>query len=140
MSMFSAVCLSAESNPSTIGSHGCSIPRALHLGIGVRRGRVLTSDVDHRNETTRTHERQLQFLVYHLEAASLMADQAGVGKMMWLVDFVGYSFSTAPPVRISIQTVNILQVTGKLEARSCCWAQYPHHMVDKTACKCCYHA
>ena len=63
-----------------------------------------------RNETTRTHERQLQFLVYHLEAASLMADQHGVGKMMWLVDFVGYSFSTAPPVRISIQTVNILQV------------------------------
>ena len=63
-----------------------------------------------RNETTKTHERQLQFLVYHLEAASLMADQHGVGKMMWLVDFVGYSFMTAPPMRISIQTVHILQV------------------------------
>ncbi len=63
-----------------------------------------------RNETTKTHERQLQFLVYHLEAASLMADQHGVGKMMWLVDFVGYSFMTAPPVKIAIQTVHILQV------------------------------
>jgi hypothetical protein len=71
----------------------------------------MESDACGRNETTRTHERQLQFLVYHLEAASLMADQAGVGKMMWLVDFVGYNFSTAPPARISIQTVHILQVS-----------------------------
>ena len=68
-----------------------------------------------RNETTKTHERQLQFLVYHLEAASLMADQHGVGKMMWLVDFVGYSFMTAPPMRISIQTVHILQVGSDLK-------------------------
>ena len=54
--------------------------------------------------------------MYHLEAASLMADQAGVGKMMWLVDFVGYSFSKAPPISISVQTVNILQVACKLGA------------------------
>ncbi len=39
-----------------------------------------------------------------------MADQHGVGKMMWLVDFVGYSFMTAPPMKIAIQTVHILQV------------------------------
>lgn len=29
--------------------------------------------------------------------------------MMWLVDFVGYSFLTAPPARTAVQTVHILQ-------------------------------
>ena len=30
-----------------------------------------------RNESTTTYERQLKFLVYHLEAASHLADEAG---------------------------------------------------------------
>lgn len=60
-----------------------------------------------RCENTRGTERQLRFLVYHLESACRAADEAvaagaGEGKMTWLIDFEGYSFSNAPSIRTSL--------------------------------------
>lgn len=34
------------------------------------------------------------------------------GKMAWLVDFVGYSRKNAPPIKMTVHTVHILQVQG----------------------------
>ncbi|KAL3148387.1 hypothetical protein ABBQ38_013843 [Trebouxia sp. C0009 RCD-2024] len=62
-----------------------------------------------RNENTKGAERQLKYLVYNLEAACRAADEAGVGKMTWLIDFEGYSYRNAPPVTLALKTLNILQ-------------------------------
>ncbi|KAK9843107.1 hypothetical protein WJX74_007090 [Apatococcus lobatus] len=62
-----------------------------------------------RNENSNIYERRLKFLVYCLECASQIADESGVGRMTWLIDFAGYSLSNAPPVRMSMQTTSILQ-------------------------------
>jgi hypothetical protein len=37
---------------------------------------------------------------------------AGVGKMTWLVDFVGYSMRNAPSIRTSLEVLHALQVGG----------------------------
>lgn len=39
---------------------------------------------------------------------SLAAD----GKMTWLIDFVGYNSKNSPPIKVSLQVLNILQVGG----------------------------
>lgn len=65
-----------------------------------------------RCENTKTYDRQMQYVVYHLETASWHADQLnglGDGKMTWIVDFVGYTYSTAPPLSSAIQTLKVLQ-------------------------------
>lgn len=62
-----------------------------------------------RLENTKTHERQLRYIIYHLELASRRADELGVGKMTWLLDFVGYSMKNAPPISTSLKTLQILQ-------------------------------
>jgi polyribonucleotide 5'-hydroxyl-kinase len=62
-----------------------------------------------RNENTKGAERQLKFLVYNLEAACRLADESGVGKMTWLIDFEGYSMRNMPSARVSLQTLSILQ-------------------------------
>ena len=52
------------------------------------------------------------------------ACSAGVVKMTWLVDFVGYSLRTAPPVRTQIQTTQMLQ----------------NHYPERLGLAVCYHA
>lgn len=39
---------------------------------------------------------------------------AGVGKMMWLIDFEGYSLRNAPAVRTSLGVLHTLQVCGRV--------------------------
>jgi len=40
----------------------------------------------------------------------LLCTSSGVGKMMWLIDFEGYSLRNAPAVRTSVGVLHILQV------------------------------
>lgn len=130
-----------------------------------------------RLENTKTSDRQIRFLIYHLEIASKMADKsggaeagvcfmmqpggerragltlpfhscvigapallhphntiqttprpfrtcAGVGKMCWLLDFQGYTFSNAPPLKVSLLVNSILQ----------------NHYPERLGCAVCYHA
>lgn len=62
-----------------------------------------------RNENTKDEAAQLRFLVYCLEHASRLADARRVGKMTWLIDFVGYSMRNAPSVRASLDVLHVLQ-------------------------------
>lgn len=62
-----------------------------------------------RNENTKNEEGQVRFLIYCLEHASRLADEKRVGKMMWLIDFEGYSLRNAPAVRTSVGVLHILQ-------------------------------
>eukprot|EP00887_Chlorella_sp_A99_P003143 scaffold9.g3143.t1 len=69
---------------------------------------------------------RIRWLVYQLEAASHIADAStspsADGKMAWLIDFVGYSRKNAPPLRVSMQTLHILQnhYPERL-GRAVCW-------------------
>lgn len=63
-----------------------------------------------RFENSTDSENQVKFLIYHLERASHIADATAPDhKMAWLIDFVGYSLRTAPPVKVSLNCLNILQ-------------------------------
>eukprot|EP00882_Tetradesmus_deserticola_P003067 GHRQ01003256.1.p1 GENE.GHRQ01003256.1~~GHRQ01003256.1.p1 ORF type:complete len:298 (+),score=113.14 GHRQ01003256.1:180-1073(+) len=62
-----------------------------------------------RNQNTRDEKEQVMFLIYCLEHASRLADEQRVGKMTWLLDFVGYSIRNAPAVRTSLTVLNTLQ-------------------------------
>ncbi|KAL6760370.1 CRAL-TRIO domain-containing protein [Haematococcus lacustris] len=62
-----------------------------------------------RLENSKDTDRQIKFLIYHLEIASRMADKLGVGKMCWLLDFQGYTLANAPPIRVSLTCNSILQ-------------------------------
>lgn len=39
----------------------------------------------------------------------LLCAHAGVGKMTWLIDFVGYSYRNAPPIKLSLHALHLLQ-------------------------------
>ncbi len=60
-------------------------------------------------EDTKTYDTQIKFLIYDLEMASIIADKTGVGKMAWILDFGGYSYSNAPPIKVSVHSNHILQ-------------------------------
>ncbi|CAK0736266.1 hypothetical protein CVIRNUC_000718 [Coccomyxa viridis] len=62
-----------------------------------------------REERSSSTDGQIKFLVYTLEIASQRADASGQGKLTWLVDMDGYSIRNAPSLRVSMQTLNILQ-------------------------------
>eukprot|EP00879_Flechtneria_rotunda_P003493 GHRR01003723.1.p1 GENE.GHRR01003723.1~~GHRR01003723.1.p1 ORF type:complete len:296 (+),score=96.30 GHRR01003723.1:372-1259(+) len=62
-----------------------------------------------RNQNTHNEQEQVQFLIYCLENASRVADEHRVGKMTWLIDFVGYSMRNAPAVRTSLSVLHTLQ-------------------------------
>lgn len=82
--------------------------KQFRLGVRDKQGRAVLV-MRPRNENTKGAERQLKYLVYSLEAACRAADQAGVGKMTWLIDFEGYSYRNAPPITLALKTLNILQ-------------------------------
>lgn len=64
-----------------------------------------------RNDTSHNNEARIRHLVYTLEQASRLADEWGTGdgKMAWLVDFVGYTRKNAPPIRVALHTLHVLQ-------------------------------
>lgn len=62
------------------------------------------------NQNTADERAQVAFLTYCLEHASRLADAQRLGKMTWLIDFVGYSMRNAPGPRTSVEVLNVLQV------------------------------
>ncbi|GFR40545.1 hypothetical protein Agub_g1118, partial [Astrephomene gubernaculifera] len=77
-----------------------------------------------RNQNTKDTERQVRHLIYTLEVASRLADQNGVGKFAWLLDFNGYSLSNAPPLKVSLHCNSVLA----------------NHYPERLGLACCYHA
>ncbi|MEW5301797.1 MAG: hypothetical protein WDW36_004635 [Sanguina aurantia] len=77
-----------------------------------------------RKENTKDADKQINFLIYHLELASTMADDSGVGKMTWCLDFNGYSLLNAPPLKMSLHCNSILQ----------------NHYPERLGMALCYHA
>ncbi|KAJ0980393.1 hypothetical protein J5N97_008648 [Dioscorea zingiberensis] len=59
-------------------------------------------------QNTKSHEKQLQHLVYLLENAILNLPE-GQEQMVWLIDFNGWSLSNAVPIKTARESVNILQ-------------------------------
>ncbi|WVZ60336.1 hypothetical protein U9M48_010379, partial [Paspalum notatum var. saurae] len=57
---------------------------------------------------TSSHEGQIRFLVYCLENAILSLPE-GHEKMIWLIDFTGWTMANAVPIKTARETVNILQ-------------------------------
>ncbi|DBB13651.1 hypothetical protein WJX82_000784 [Trebouxia sp. C0006] len=82
--------------------------KQFRLGVRDKQGRAVLV-MRPRNENSKVADRQLKYLVYSLEAACRAADEAGVGKMTWLIDFEGYSYRNAPPISMAMKTLNILQ-------------------------------
>lgn len=68
--------------------------------------------------------RQLNFLIYNLELASRLADDQQVGKMTWLIDFVGSSVHSHPTMKMSIEVMVLLQ----------------NHYPERLGCVVCYKA
>uniref|UniRef100_A0A7S0VLS0 CRAL-TRIO domain-containing protein n=1 Tax=Polytomella parva TaxID=51329 RepID=A0A7S0VLS0_9CHLO len=77
-----------------------------------------------RLENTKPSDNQIRYLIYCLEWASKLADDTGVGKMCWLLDFEGYSLRNAPPIRTSLHCNHILQ----------------NHYPERLGCAVCYHS
>ena len=59
-------------------------------------------------QNTSSHEGQIRFLVYCLENAILSLPE-GHEKMIWLIDFTGWTMANAVPIKTARETVNILQ-------------------------------
>ncbi|PAN45282.1 hypothetical protein PAHAL_9G107500 [Panicum hallii] len=59
-------------------------------------------------QNTSSHEGQIRFLVYTLENAILHLPEAQE-KMVWLIDFTGWTMAHASPIKTSRETANILQ-------------------------------
>mmetsp|Transcript_13238 Transcript_13238/g.41861 ORF Transcript_13238/g.41861 Transcript_13238/m.41861 type:complete len:282 (+) Transcript_13238:193-1038(+) len=63
-----------------------------------------------RNENTKDHDGQIKHLVYTIESAiDSIPPGSRDAKMTWVIDFKGYTMSKAPPMKTSIETLNILQ-------------------------------
>lgn len=64
-----------------------------------------------RCENTKNYDIQMKLVVYHLETVSWLADlTASSGcKLCWIVDFVGYTYSNSPPMKVSMQFLHIMQ-------------------------------
>ncbi|KAJ1293830.1 hypothetical protein BS78_01G098900 [Paspalum vaginatum] len=59
-------------------------------------------------QNTSSHEGQIRFLVYCLENAVLSLPE-GHEKMIWLIDFTGWTMANAVPLKTARETINILQ-------------------------------
>ncbi|CAD6206459.1 unnamed protein product [Miscanthus lutarioriparius] len=59
-------------------------------------------------QNTSSHEGQIRFLVYSLENAILSLPE-GQEKMIWLIDFTGWTIANAVPIKTARETVNIQQ-------------------------------
>ncbi|KAK9818152.1 hypothetical protein WJX72_007873 [[Myrmecia] bisecta] len=88
--------------------HEASTGKQFRMQARDRDGRVVLV-MRPRCQNSTDYVKGIRMLVYHLEASSRAADQEGVGKMTWLIDFEGYTMATAPPLKVAMQTVSILQ-------------------------------
>nr|XP_045083293.1 phosphatidylinositol transfer protein PDR17 [Aegilops tauschii subsp. strangulata] len=59
-------------------------------------------------QNTSSHEGQLRYLIYTLENAVLSLPQ-GLDKMVWLIDFTGWTLANATPIKTARDSANILQ-------------------------------
>ncbi|KAK3146242.1 hypothetical protein QOZ80_3BG0263510 [Eleusine coracana subsp. coracana] len=59
-------------------------------------------------QNTTSHEGQIRFLVYVLENAILNLS-GGQEKMVWLIDFTGWTMANATPIKTARESANILQ-------------------------------
>ncbi|KAF7100359.1 hypothetical protein CFC21_101886 [Triticum aestivum] len=59
-------------------------------------------------QNTSSHERQLQYLIYTLENAVLSLPE-GHAKMVWLIDFTGWTLAHATPFKAARDGMNVLQ-------------------------------
>ncbi|CAN6309552.1 unnamed protein product [Urochloa humidicola] len=59
-------------------------------------------------QNTSSHEGQIRYLVYTLENAVLSLPE-GQEKMVWLIDFTGWTMANAVPIKTARETTNILQ-------------------------------
>lgn len=77
-----------------------------------------------RNQNTKDTDKQVRHLIYTLEVASRIADEQGVGKFAWLLDFQGYTMANAPPLRVSLHCNSVLA----------------NHYPERLGLAVCYHA
>ncbi|XP_044377589.1 phosphatidylinositol transfer protein PDR17 isoform X1 [Triticum aestivum] len=59
-------------------------------------------------QNTSSHEGQLRHLIYTMENAVLSLPQ-GLDKMVWLVDYTGWTLANATPIKTARDSTNILQ-------------------------------
>eukprot|EP00897_Mesotaenium_endlicherianum_P002800 jgi/Mesen1/2548/ME000162S01675 len=59
-------------------------------------------------QNTNTHDTQIRHLVYCLENATICLPP-GTERMVWLIDFRGWTLRMSPPLKTSRETLNILQ-------------------------------
>jgi hypothetical protein len=59
-------------------------------------------------QNTTSHEGQIWFLVYVLENAILNLSE-GQEKMVWLIDFTGWTMANATPIKTARESASILQ-------------------------------
>ncbi|CAN6309551.1 unnamed protein product [Urochloa humidicola] len=59
-------------------------------------------------ENTKSHDGQIRFLVYVLENAILSLTE-GQDKMVWLIDFTGWTMAHATPIKTARECTSILQ-------------------------------
>uniref|UniRef100_A0A453H904 CRAL-TRIO domain-containing protein n=2 Tax=Aegilops tauschii subsp. strangulata TaxID=200361 RepID=A0A453H904_AEGTS len=76
----------------------CSLHIALHSLNNILR----------RFQNTSSHEGQLRHLIYTMENAVLSLPQ-GLDKMVWLVDYTGWTLANATPIKTARDSTNILQ-------------------------------
>ncbi|CAL4918782.1 unnamed protein product [Urochloa decumbens] len=59
-------------------------------------------------ENTKSHDGQIRFLVYVLENA-ILSLREGQDKMVWLIDFTGWTMAHATPIKTARECTSILQ-------------------------------
>jgi hypothetical protein len=59
-------------------------------------------------QNTSSHEGQVQHLVYTLENAVLSLPE-GQDKMVWLIDFTGWTLAHATPIKTARESMSVLQ-------------------------------
>ena len=84
-----------------------SRPRSYFICV-IRRRKIFYLCIVFEFQNTSSHEGQIRFLVYTLENAVLNLPE-GQEKMVWLIDFTGWTMANAVPIKTARETTNILQ-------------------------------
>lgn len=90
----------------------------MRLGVGCKKGggncmaHAVQRSSDCSFNSRPEHDTRLTQRRIPTRSRSLFHYRSGVGKMAWLIDFVGYSMRNAPSVRTSIEVLHTLQVRG----------------------------
>lgn len=60
-------------------------------------------------QNTTSHDDQVRFFIYCMERAMQVADDCGVGEIVWLMDYSDWQLKHNPPYRTSMELLSILQ-------------------------------